>query len=304
MTTGTILKIERFAIHDGPGIRTVVFLKGCPLRCKWCSTPESQDASVEIGYFLDECTRCARCAEVCPPKAISVSDDGNILTEKQVCNSCGQCVETCFAGARTRIGKRISVREVMCELEKDLVFYHNSDGGITLSGGEPTMQPEFCLGILKACREIGIHTAIETSGYADWDTLDPILRYSDLVYVDIKHMSSAEHEKLTEKRNELILENIQKIAAAHVNIPLIIRIPVVPGHNDSRENVVNTAEFSCRLNRVERVELLPYHRFGISMYSVVMREYSLMNVEAPHEAHLRELQDLIRSYGIDVQIGG
>jgi len=304
MIKGTIFNIERFAIHDGPGIRTVIFIKGCPLKCQWCSTPQSQEMSPEMGYFVDKCLRCGRCAEVCPVKAITIYNSGEILTERQLCNNCGQCVEVCPAGARTMIGREVTAGEVVKEIEKDTVFYWNSGGGVTLSGGEPTVQPQFSLEILKACQESGIHTAMETCGYVKWDILDEMLKYLDLVYVDIKHISSAEHAKLTGKGNKLILENIGKMAAKYADTPLIIRIPVIPGHSDSVENIMNTAKFVHQLERVERIELLPYHRFGVSTYKVLLRDYPLLNLEVPHEDHLHDLEELVRAYDIEVQIGG
>ena len=175
MTKGTIVNIERFAIHDGPGIRTVVFMKGCPLRCKWCSTPESQSMSLEMGYAVNKCTRCGKCAEICPVKAIAVSDSGEILTDRLLCDDCGQCVEVCPSGARTTVGREMTVAQIIEEVEKDSVFYWNSGGGVTLSGGEPTLQPKFSLEILKASKARGIHTVMETSGYAEWDVLSELL---------------------------------------------------------------------------------------------------------------------------------
>jgi len=301
---GMIVKIERFAIHDGPGIRTVIFMKGCPLRCWWCATPESQDVLPEMGYFADKCMRCAKCVEVCPVKAIAISNSGEILTERQFCDNCGKCVEVCPTSARRMMGKEVTVGQVVEEVEKDSIFYWNSGGGVTLSGGEPTMQPKFSMEILKACKESGMHAAMETCGYVKWDILDEMLKYLDLVYIDIKHISSVEHTKLTGKRNELILENIRKIAAEYADISLIIRIPIIPGYNDSIENIVSTAKFVRQLKRVERIELLPYHKFGVSMYRVLLRSYPLLNLEVPHEDHLRDLEQLIRSYDIQVQIGG
>ncbi len=301
---GMIVNTERFAIHDGPGIRTVIFMKGCPLRCRWCSNPESQNVFPEIGYFANKCMRCAKCAEVCPVKAIAISSSGEILTERQFCDNCGKCVEVCPTGARTMIGKEVTVGQVVEEVEKDSIFYWNSGGGVTLSGGEPTMQPKFSLEILKACKESGIHTAMETCGYVKWDILDEMLKYLDLVYIDLKHMWSAQHTKLTGEGNELILENARKVAAEHANMSLIIRIPIIPGYNDSIENIVSTAKFSCRLKRVERIELLPYHKFGVFRYRVLLRDYPLLNLEVPDEDHLRDLEELIRSYDIQTQIGG
>jgi len=304
MTKGTIANIERFAIHDGPGIRTVVFLKGCPLRCTWCSTPESQDMSLEIGYFGDKCIKCAKCMEVCPVKAVTISDNGEILTDRLLCNNCGKCVEVCPTAARSTIGNEVTAGQVLEEIEKDAVFYWNSGGGVTLSGGEPAMQPKFSLEVLKACKERGIHTAMETCGYVKWAVLDEVLKYLDLVYIDIKHMLPLEHEKLTGKKNKLILENCSKITTSYPDVQLILRMPVVPGCNDSDENVVNTAEFARQLKGLLRLELLPYHKFGVHMYETLLRNYPLVGVEPPSEARMRDLVELAKSCGIRVQIGG
>ena len=301
---GIVFNIARFAIHDGPGIRTVVFLKGCPLRCAWCSTPESHVLSPEMGYYADRCIRCGRCAEVCPPQAITVTDGHEVITDKNLCDACGRCVEVCPVGARRMLGTEMTVEEVLTEVEKDALFYWNSGGGVTLSGGEPTMQPVFSGEILKTCQERGIHTAMETCGHSDWDTLDRLLRYVDLLYVDLKNMSPAAHEKDTGKGNTLILDNIEKVAALHPETGLIIRVPVIPGYNDSVENILQTARFVCHLKGVERIELLPYHRLGVSKYGVLFREYDLRHVEIPQEDHLRHLEERMRSCGLEVQIGG
>ena len=301
---GTVFNIARFAIHDGPGIRTVVFLKGCPLRCAWCSTPESHLLSPEMGYHADRCIRCGRCVEVCPPKAITLTEDHGVITDKKLCDGCGRCVEVCPVGARTMLGIEMTVEEVLTEVEKDALFYWNSGGGMTLSGGEPTMQPEFSGEILKTCQERGIHTAMETCGHVQWEVLDGLARHLDLVYVDVKHMSSVAHKTVTGKGNELIRENIEKIAAIHPDTELVIRVPVIPGCNDSAENIIKTARFVGQLKGVERIELLPYHRLGVSKYSVLLREYDLRHVEAPQEDHLRNLEEHIRSCGLEVQIGG
>ena len=301
---GTIVKIERFAIHDGPGIRTVIFFKGCPLRCQWCSTPESQTVSPEMAYYASKCTQCQKCLEVCPPKAITVSADGKIVTDKNLCDNCGKCVEVCPNEARKMVGEEMTVEQVMAEIEKDTVFYWNSGGGVTLSGGEPTMQPKFALAILKTCKERGIHTAIETCGYVEWDVLDEMLKYLDFVYFDIKHILSIEHEKLTGRKNDLVLENCRKIISNYPQILLVMRIPVIPGYNDSEENIVNTARFACQLKGVMRLELLPYHKFGVHMYDALLRDYSLAEVKTPSAERMCELENLVRSCGVPVQIGG
>ena len=302
---GNVLKIARFALHDGPGIRTVIFMKGCPLRCGWCSTPESQKLSPEMEYFVNKCLRCARCVDACPAGAISIISGGEVSTDRALCINCDfQCAEVCPTGARKIAGEEMTVGQVMAEVERDTIFYANSGGGVTLSGGEPAMQPEFSLAILKACKERDFHTAIETCGYVKWDILDEMLKYLDLVYIDIKHMSPEEHEKLTGKGNELVLENTRRIATNYPDIPLIIRIPVIPGYNDSDENITSTAQFVRQLNGDHKIELLPYHKLGVSQYRVLARDYPLPDLEPPPEERMRVLEGLVESYGIPAQIGG
>jgi len=304
MIKGIVLNIERFAIHDGPGIRTVVFMKGCPLKCLWCSTVDGQLMSPELEYFVDKCTKCKSCVEVCPTKAIRESNAVEIVTDRRYCDNCGKCATVCPNGARKIVGEEMTVEQVLEEVEKDTLFYSNSGGGITLSGGEPTMQPEFSLGILKACKDRGIHTAIETCGYVKWNILDEILKYLDLVYMDIKHMSPVRHKKLTTKRNRLILENARRTTTKYPTKPLIIRIPVIPGYNDSDENIASTAQFVRQLEGDYKIELLPYHKLGVPKYRALFKDYPLPGLEPPSEDHLRALAELVKSYGVQTQIGG
>jgi glycyl-radical enzyme activating protein len=303
-TKGIVLNIERFAIHDGPGIRTVVFLKGCPLRCVWCSTVDSQYLLPEMEYFADKCTRCRKCIEICPAGAIYAADDGLIITDRRLCDNCGKCVDICPNGARTIAGMEMTVEQVLEEVEKDNIFYANSGGGITLSGGEPTIQPEFALEIFKGCKRIGIHTAIETCGYVKWDIFDEMLRYIDLVYMDIKHMSPEEHKRLTSKKNNLIQANARKLAEKYPDKPFIIRIPVIPGYNDSDENIAATAQFVSQLKGTHRIELLPYHRLGIHKYEALSREYALSDLQTLPEDRMNALAALVESYGIEINVGG
>jgi pyruvate formate lyase activating enzyme len=258
----------------------------------------------EVAYFANKCVRCRKCIEVCPKQAISQSAAGEIITVRRHCDNCGQCVEVCSTGAREIIGREMTVEQVLVEVEKDAIFYSNSGGGITLSGGEPTMQPEFSLGILKASRYRGIHTVMETCGYVKWDTLDEMLKYLDMVYMDIKHMSPVEHKKLTAKSNRLILGNARKIAANYPGTPFVIRIPVIPGYNDSEENIASTAKFVRELTADGKIELLPYHKLGIPKYNALLKDYPLPDVETPSEEHLHALAELVKSYDVLVQIGG
>jgi len=301
---GMVLRLERFAIHDGPGIRTVVFLKGCPLRCLWCSTVDSQLMHPEPEYYAEKCTGCRRCVEACVAKAISVTSDGKVATDRRICAFCGKCVEQCPAGARKMAGVEMTVDQVMKEVEKDSVFYASSGGGVTLSGGEATMQPGFTMEIIRRCKERGIHTCMETCGYAKWPVFDAIIQLLDMVYVDLKHISPVEHKRLTGRSNRLILDNVRKACVKYPGKQLIIRIPVIPGCNDSSENIAGTAEFVSRLSGEHRIELLPYHRLGTHKYEVLSRHYPLGDLQTPSETHMAALEDLIKSYGVQVKIGG
>jgi pyruvate formate lyase activating enzyme len=226
-----------------------------------------------------------------------------IITDRHRCDHCGKCIKVCLNGARKMVGEEMTVGQILEEVEKDTLFYLNSGGGITLSGGEPTMQPEFSLEILKACKERGIHTAIETCGYVKWDILDKMLKYLDLVYMDIKHMSPVRHKKFTNKSNRLILENIRITAKKYPAKPLIIRIPVIPGYNDSDENITSTAKFVCQLEGDYKIELLPYHKLGIFKYEALLKNYPLIGLEPPSADHLRALEKLVKSYGVQAKIG-
>ena len=212
-TQGVIFNIQRYSIHDGPGIRTTVFLKGCQLRCFWCQNPESQRRRPEVFLKKSVCTLCGRCVAACPEGASSLVDGASVI-DRTKCTGCGKCVEVCPDGARTLMGKWVSVQQVMRELVRDKRFYDNSAGGITLSGGDPTAQPKFAQSLLRACKDAGLHTAIETCGCTSWPVLERLLEHVDLVLFDIKHSDSAKHREGTGKPNRLILENARMIARA------------------------------------------------------------------------------------------
>jgi pyruvate formate lyase activating enzyme len=301
---GAIFKIERLAVHDGPGIRTLIFFKGCPLRCLWCSSPESQSNHLEIAYDERNCVRCMMCLEVCPLNAIYISKGGRVRTDRQRCDNCGECVNVCRHNARRIIGQEVYLSEVIKEIERDEVFYYRSGGGVTLSGGEPTAQPEFAKAILKSCLNRGIPTAMETCGYTCWGILEDLLDFLDLIYVDLKHISAHIHEKLTGVSNHLILENIEKMNEDSRGTPMIIRLPVIPGINDTQENIRGMADFVRRLNNVKRIDLLPYHRYGVSSYWILERDYELTNVVVPSHERMLNLKSIFESHGITVQIGG
>jgi len=301
---GYIYKIERLAVYDGPGIRTVIFLKGCPLRCQWCASPESQELKPEMGLYEEKCTGCGACVDICPSRAAVLTNQNIVAVDRKLCTACGVCESLCPASARKIIGTQISVSDVVHELEKDAVFYHRSNGGVTLSGGDPSLQPQFSANILKKAVGLGFHTAMETCGHVQWHLMEKMLAFLDLVYVDLKHMDSKTHRLLTGKGNELILDNIQRIDAQAPGTELVLRIPLIPGVNDSRENVHEIGCFISRLKRVKRLELLPYHRYGVSTYKVVGKPYLLPSAPVPRREHIESLKAILIDYDIPVQIGG
>lgn len=302
MTKGTIYKIEKFASTDGPGIRMVMFLKGCPLHCKWCSSPESQCIRPEMVYLRKDCVGCGKCVAVCPQNAISVQD-GITVTDHSKCVHCGRCAEACLLNARRMIGYEVTVEEALREISKDSIFYFNSGGGVTLSGGEVTSQPQFAKEVLQGCCEVGIHTAIETCAFAKWEDMAPILEYVGRAYVDVKCVDSAKHKALTGVDNTVILANIRKMAQIE-GLELVPRVPVIPGYNDAPEDWDDLVEFLQSLERFHHLELLPYHRYGIHMYQAMDRAYELEAVETPNDAYMSAILDRVSQYGFPVQIGG
>ena len=294
--------MQRFAIHDGPGIRTLIYMKGCPLKCLWCSSPQTQKPSTEILHIELNCKKCGSCIEVCSNNAITISDKNGIQIDRKLCKSCGECVETCLNQALKLAGNKVTVEELFKEVNKDSPFYRRSNGGITVGGGEPTMQHEFVTAFLKRCKQIYIHTAMESCGYVKWEYLEKLLEHLDLVYFDIKHMDPLVHKELTGVSNELILENIKKASALR---PVIIRIPVATGLNDSDENILATARFATGLgSNLQRIEILPYHKFGTHLYDQLGIEYKLKDVDPPSDERMEKLKELIESCGIKAQIGG
>lgn len=298
-----IHKIERFSIHDGPGIRTLVVMKGCPLECLWCSSPYTQSSDPEVLYIRSRCQGCGLCIEACPQQAISWGiDHSQVKTDRALCIGCGECVEACSNGARELSGRHYTAEELFREVEKDASFYRRSEGGITVGGGEPTVQAEFVGEFLALCRSHFFHTAMETCALTSWEKLAPLLDLLDLVYMDLKHMDEGRHIEWTGTSNRIILENIRR-AARHNQV--ILRIPVVPGFNDSVENIRKSAHFASELgNNILRMELLPYHLFGIHHYDELEREYALESIQPPTETHMANVRDIARSAGINVDIGG
>lgn len=305
-TTGTVFNIQRYSIHDGGGIRTLVFLKGCPLRCLWCSNPESYGGAPQLGYIESRCVGAescgAPCVAACPRGAVALNEEGKAVIDRDKCDDCGKCAEACSKGALKIVGRAMTVAEVMAEVEKDRPFYRRSGGGLTLGGGDPLAQYQFAVELLGAAHRSYINTALETCGHAPWPHFEPVLEHVDLLQFDIKHMDPARHKELTGVSNELILDNLRKVRSVMSPRDVIVRIPVVPGCNDSDDNIRATVEFAAGLGFV-RVELIPYHRLGASKYAQYGMANPLPDCEPPAEAEMARLREIVAACGA-VDVGG
>jgi pyruvate formate lyase activating enzyme len=260
---GIVFHMIHGSFVDGHGVRTTVFLKGCPLRCVWCCNPEGQAGHVEIKLTSVKCNRCEKCIRICPAKAIlknGQGESGRVVIDKNLCTNCGVCIDVCFTGALDYFGKCMSVEEVFDKVKRDEMFYKLSGGGVTIGGGEPTSQPFFTCALLKKCRKSGIHTAVDTCGYIMNNEGYKVLEEADLLLYDLKGMDSLEHLRNTGVSNGGILNNLERLSG--MNKPIIIRAPIVPGYNDSALGIKSMAEFLSKLKSVERVDLLPYHPLG------------------------------------------
>ena len=304
--TAPIFNIQSYSIHDGPGIRVTVFEKGCPLRCVWCANPESNLAKPQLMTYHTRCTGCGRCVAVCPNQAIRLDEkDGKILefTDRNLCVDCGACVSVCPAEARELAGEEKTVRQVLDKVLQDKLFMDGSGGGMTISGGECLMHPEFTAALLYAAKQEGIHTAVESCSFASRNVVDQVFQYVDLALLDIKHMDSNKHMEYTGVPNEQILDNILHVYH-DLKVPVSIRVPTIPGYNDSDENISAMAQFvSERMGKDVEVHLLPYHRMGESKNESLGNEMNL-SIEGPAQAHMEHLKTLVESFGLKAQIGG
>ncbi|MBI4318871.1 MAG: glycyl-radical enzyme activating protein [Chloroflexi bacterium] len=301
--TGTIFNIQRFSIQDGPGIRTTVFVKGCPLRCLWCSNPESQRRPPELGHRDSLCTGCEKCTAACDKEAIGLSsgDAGfQIEVDRSRCDNCGKCTDVCAPRALRFYGQAISVDEAFDEVRRDLDFYINSAGGVTAGGGEPLSQARFVAELFSRCHELGIHTTLDTCGYASVAALDRVLAETDLVLYDLKLMDRQEHRRYTAQYNEVIIRNARVIATRRVR--MIARIPMIPGVNGSDENLTALAKLVRSLGDGVAANLLPYHRFGIAKYKALDRAYRLTEVRSPSAEQLEKAVELFRRHGVDCAV--
>lgn len=281
---GTIFNIQKFSVNDGPGIRTVVFFKGCPLRCRWCANPESQLAKVQILWDRKKCIGCRHCMDVCPVHAVSLKEN-RIHIDHQKCISCGRCAEECPGRALETEGCEATVQEVIDTVLQDEVFYEESGGGITLSGGEMLMQPEFACELLKAAKEEGLHTCCETTGFASEETFRKVIENIDYILFDMKHWDPKKHQEGTGVRNDLILQNLKY--AVSTGRTVLPRIPVIPGFNDSLADASELAELLKQCG-IRRCQLLPFHQFGENKYSLLDQEYAYADTEALHREDLQK----------------
>lgn len=301
MITGKVFAIKKYAIHDGPGIRTTLFLKGCPLRCWWCHNPEGLDEQVEMLWLKEKCIGCGTCIETCPENGLRL--EKSALNRKiALCTACGTCIGRCPALAHEATGWEASVNEIMAAIKKDLPFYDESQGGVTFSGGEPLMQPRFLKALLDACGRLGIHRAVDTCAYVQTELLLSVAEKTEVFLLDLKHMDSDQHLRFTGVPNELILKNIRLLAAQGKNIQ--IRIPLIEGVNSGAENIRKSGEFIASLDTVESVDLLPYHSIAAAKYQKLKRKNPGKHLAPASKHKIEYTAKLLADMGLKVHIGG
>lgn len=296
---GLVFNIQKFSLHDGPGIRTIVFLKGCPLACIWCSNPEGQSTSPELTLSCDRCIGpedCDRCITVCLERAIRRDADGQLQIDRRSCDGCGDCVYVCPPKALEVSGDWVGVDDVLRIIEEDDAFYARSGGGLTISGGEPLAQGAFALALLGAARSRGIDTAIETCGLCNWKTMKGAAPLADRIYFDIKCLDPERHEQVTGVSNQKILENFRRLRAEFPDTQVVVRTPVVPGVNDSEADIQAVAEFVEDAGGAFAYELLPYHGFGEPKYAMLGKHYRLGHLEPPSTKRMNALQEIATNF--------
>ncbi len=296
---GTIFNIQRYSIHDGPGIRTAVFFKGCPLSCWWCHNPEGLDTKPQPMIWPQRCMFCGDCVQACPRQAVIVNEDGPTINLRR-CRACGRCAEVCPTQAIEMVGRRLTVAELMLEVEKDRVFYDQSGGGVTFTGGEPLAQPQFLQACLRAAKEAGLHTVVDTSGYAAAHHLTELMNDVDLFLYDLKHMDASEHRRLTGVDNALILDNLRMVVDAGRAVRA--RFPLIPDFNDG-DNIHHLGAFLRNIG-IRYVHVLPYHGMAVDKYARLGKEARQPDSQAPPEERIQQAITVLQSYGLEVVRGG
>jgi pyruvate formate lyase activating enzyme len=311
-STGLIFNIQRFSIHDGPGIRTTVFFKGCSLRCFWCHNPEGRHSRPEIQFFPERCIGCGECLDHCPNDAHTTKEEFHLYL-RELCKSCGDCVATCYSNALESTGKFMTTDEVMDEILRDRMFYETSNGGVTLSGGEPVLQSNFAIEILKRCKQEDLHTAIETCGNYQWQELESLLPFTDLIMMDMKLIDPVKHKSACGDSNERILANAKRLALT--DKPIIFRTPIIPTVNDKMEDVGaivkfirNLVELRIKHNNGQgpwaeiQFELLPFHRLASDKYRSLGMEYRAKDLQPPTKDKMQELAKIAEIEGVEVLV--
>jgi pyruvate formate lyase activating enzyme len=292
---GLVFNVQKFSLHDGPGIRTIVFLKGCPLACMWCSNPEGQSASVELIHSCDRCIgtdECDRCMAVCLEQAISKGEDGEVMIDRDRCDGCGDCSYVCPSDALEMSGNWMGVDDVLRIVEEDDAFYARSGGGLTLSGGEPLSQGAFVRALLRAARTRGVDTAIETSGLCNWKTLRDVAPLANRIFFDIKCLDPEKHQRVTGVTNAKILDNFRRLRAELPETDVVARTPLIPSVNDSEEDIAAIAAFVSDCGGASGYELLPYHGFGEPKYAKLGKHYRLSHLQSPSPERMQELREV------------
>lgn len=288
---GTVFQIQRFSVDDGPGIRTTVFLKGCPLRCVWCHNPESFSRNPQLRWYEAKCTLCGRCARVCPQGVHEISSRGHLVHREQ-CLSCGKCVKVCAADALELLGYRTTAQDVMKEVLRDRPYYEASGGGLTVSGGEPTCQPEFLLELLRLAKAENLHTCVETCGMASWEVLESLLPVTDLFLFDYKATGEENHIRFTGASNRPILANLEKLSEAGARI--VLRCPVIPGFNDTEEHFAAIRRLVRETKGITEAEVMPYHNIGAGKWKEIGLDYTLQELAPASDEQRSRWQDKVK----------